>query len=88
MLIAPTGRNPSTDAPSFFEEISSVGRTPFQMNAIEQISKQPDFMHFVGNPGCDEPYEGPCSVLYYTTDQKLNLVRLHQRRIARHIVAK
>jgi hypothetical protein len=66
--------------------------TPFQRNYIQQVQLQPDFSHLIVNYHTNEysskeeeayPKTRPLPVLFYTTDGKLHLHQMGQKRLLR-----
>lgn len=62
--------------------------TTFQRRHLEKLSHQTNFNHFCDRYLEDDfPKERALTVLYYTTDGKLNLVRLGKKRVMSVLVA-
>ena len=59
----------------------SVGRTPFQTAYVIAVAACEDVDFFCGNPRCDEPYRGPFTLLFYTTDRVIHADRVGQTRV-------
>ena len=64
----------------------SKGRSAFQTQTAQLIAQRPDFAYFCHEQHCDEDYKGTYTCTFYTTDGKLNSIRIGRTRITNTVV--